>query len=160
MTEDFADWIRSRGISEVECLVPDINGVVRGKVFPADKFISSVGSMSLRLPSSVFSVTITGNYADTDADDFLFRDPDVSLRPDIRSICVAPGFRTPTAFVVADALHRDGSPFEIAPRYVLQRVLDKFAEIGWTIVVAPELEFYLTEINSDPDLPIVPPRGR
>jgi glutamine synthetase len=160
MTEVFADWIRSRGISEVECLVPDINGVVRGKVFPADKFISSVGSMSLRLPSSVFSVTITGNYADTDADDFLFRDPDVSLRPDIRSICVAPGFRTPTAFVVADALHRDGSPFEIAPRYVLQRVLDKFAAIGWTMVVAPELEFYLTEINSDPDLPIVPPRGR
>jgi len=140
--ETFAEWIRARGISEVECLVPDINGVVRGKVFPADKFVSSAGSMSLRLPSSVFSVTITGNYADTDSDDFLYRDPDVSLRPDIRSICVAPGFRTPTAFVVADALHRDGAPFEIAPRYVLQR------------------EFYLTEINTDPDLPIVPPKGR
>lgn len=160
MTEVFAEWIRSRGISEVECLVPDINGVVRGKVLPADKFIASAGSSSLRLPSSVFSVTITGDYADTDADDFLYRDPDVTLRPDIRSICVAPGFRTPTAFVVADALHRDGTPFEIAPRHVLQRVLDKFSAIGWTMVVAPELEFYLTEINSDPDLPIVPPRGR
>ncbi|MFX5907331.1 hypothetical protein ABTE61_19225, partial [Acinetobacter baumannii] len=77
-------------IGEVECLVPDINGVVRGKVWPADKFIASVGNRSLRLPSSVFSVTITGNYADTDADDFLYRDPDVTLLPDINSICVAP----------------------------------------------------------------------
>ncbi|MFK5073462.1 hypothetical protein ACI4BE_28450, partial [Klebsiella pneumoniae] len=50
--------------------------------------------------------------------------------------------------------------FEIAPRYVLQRMLDRFADLGWNILVAPELEFYLTEINSDPDLPIVPPRGR
>ena len=32
MTEAFAEWIREKRISEVECLVPDINGVVRGKV--------------------------------------------------------------------------------------------------------------------------------
>ncbi|WP_295531618.1 glutamine synthetase family protein [Novosphingobium sp. Chol11] len=160
MAENFAEWIRSHGIGEVECLVPDINGVVRGKVWPADKFVSSVDSMSLRLPSSVFSVTITGDYADNDEDDSQYRDPDVTLKPDLRSICVAPGFRTPTAFVVADALHRDGTPFENAPRYVLQKVLDEFAALGWTMVVAPELEFYLTEVNADPDLPIQPPRGR
>lgn len=160
MADDFAQWIRERGIAEVECLVPDINGVVRGKVWPADKFIASAESMSLRLPSSVYSVTITGEYADTDEDDFLFRDPDVTLIPDIRSMCVAPGFRTPTAFVVADALHRDGSAFEVAPRYVLQRMLDRFSDMGWTMLVAPELEFYLTEVNADPDLPIQPPIGR
>ena len=94
MAENFAEWIRSHGIGEVECLVPDINGVVRGKVWPADKFVSSADSMSLRLPSSVFSVTITGDYADNDEDDSQFRDPDVTLKPDLRSICVAPGFRT------------------------------------------------------------------
>ncbi|MDF8334721.1 glutamine synthetase family protein [Novosphingobium cyanobacteriorum] len=160
MAENFAEWIRAKGIDEVECLVPDINGVVRGKVWPAGKFVASSDMSSLRLPSSVFSVTITGDYADTDHMDALYRDPDVTLKPDLRSICVAPGFRTPTAFVVADAMHRDGTPFEIAPRYVLQRVLDEFTAMGWKMVVAPELEFYLTEVNSDPDLPIVPPRGR
>jgi glutamine synthetase len=160
MAENFAEWIRAKGIDEVECLVPDINGVVRGKVWPAGKFVASSDMSSLRLPSSVFSVTITGDYADTDHEDALYRDPDVTLKPDLRSICVAPGFRTPTAFVVADAMHRDGTPFEIAPRHVLQRVLDQFTAMGWKMVVAPELEFYLTEVNSDPDLPIVPPRGR
>jgi glutamine synthetase len=61
---------------------------------------------------------------------------------------------------VADALHRDGSAFEVAPRHVLKRMLARYAEMGWQMLVAPELEFYLTEVNSDPDLPIQPPRGR
>lgn len=159
-TQQFSTWIKEHRIGEVECLVPDINGVLRGKVWPAEKFISSLDGGSLRLPSSVFSVTITGDYADTDSDEVLYRDPDVTLVPDFSSICVAPGFRTPTAFVVADAINRDGTPFDIAPRRVLHKMLERFRQIGWEIVVAPELEFYLTEVNSDPDLPIVPPRGR
>ena len=32
--------------------------------------------------------------------------------------------------------------------------------INWQILVAPELEFYLTQINADPDLPLLPPTGR
>ena len=31
---------------------------------------------------------------------------------------------------------------------------------GWRPVVAPELEFYLTALNPDPDLPLTPPAGR
>jgi len=160
VTQDFQSWIREHKISEIECLVPDINGVLRGKVWPADKFVASAANNSLRLPSSVFAVTITGDYADTESDDLIYSDPDVTLRPDINSICVAPGFRTPTAFVVADAYHRNGMPFDIAPRRVLQKMLHKFREIGWEMVIAPEIEFYLTEVNPDPDLPIQPPRGR
>ena len=54
---NFADWIREKGISEVECLVPDMNGVIRGKVWPANKFVDSVKNDSLRLPSSVFAIS-------------------------------------------------------------------------------------------------------
>ncbi len=36
---DIAEWIRSRGINEVECLIPDMNGVLRGKVLPANKLV-------------------------------------------------------------------------------------------------------------------------
>ena len=34
------------------------------------------------------------------------------------------------------------------------------AEKGWEPVVAPELEFFLTKVNEDPDYPLVPPIGR
>jgi glutamine synthetase len=38
--------------------------------------------------------------------------------------------------------------------------LKLYEDKGWTPVVAPELEFFLTEINRDPDIPLTPPTGR
>ncbi|PTD28083.1 glutamine synthetase family protein [Sphingomonas fennica] len=156
----FREWITANGISEVECLVPDMNGVIRGKVWPAQKFLQSVHNGSLRMPSSIFNVTVTGEYADEPSEAASYSDPDVSLHPDPASLCVAPGFKTPTAFVFADAHHKNGDPYEIAPRHVLKKVLAYYEAMSWEVVVAPELEFYLTKVNTDPDLPLEPPAGR
>jgi glutamine synthetase len=160
MTSDFATWIREHNIGEVECLVPDMNGIIRGKVVPAQKFLEIERNQALRIPSSVFLITVTGDYPDDDDDPLAVSDPDVVLHPDLATICVAPGYRTPTAFVIADAGMSDGSPYPISPRYVLKRVLDLYAAEGWRPVVAPELEFYLTQVNPDPDLPLAAPVGR
>jgi glutamine synthetase len=48
----------------------------------------------------------------------------------------------------------------MAPRQVLQHVLELYAERGWEPVVAPELEFYLVEPNIDADYQLKPPIGR
>ena len=138
----------------------DMNGVVRGKVFPAQKFLQSVRDGSLRLPSSVFSLTITGDYAQMNVGAAAHRDQDMVLRPDPATLCVAPGYATPTAFVFADTHHADGRDWEGSPRSLLKTVLKLYAAKGWVPVVAPELEFYLTAINADPDLPLTPPVGR
>jgi glutamine synthetase len=156
---DLKSWIEERRIGEVECLVPDMNGVLRGKVLPAGKLLQSARDGSLRLPSSVFALTVTGEYADAEDED-AHQDPDMVLRPDPATLCVAPGFKTPTAYVFADALHPDGSPWDASPREVLKRVLALYTARGWRPVVAPELEFYLTALNPDPDLPLTPPAGR
>ena len=161
MSSSFESWIKQHGIGEIECLVPDMNGVVRGKVLPAQKFLQSERDGSLRIPSSVYTLTVTGEYSDPeDENSYAMQDPDVVLRPELSTICVAPGYKTPTAFVFADAYHTSGGPFEIAPRYVLKKVLSLYQEKGWTPIVAPELEFYLTRVNTDPDLPLEPPAGR
>ncbi len=160
MDKSFASWIKEHGIGEVECLIPDMNGVVRGKVVPAQKFLQSERDGSLRIPSSIYSLTVTGEYSDDADEGIAMQDPDVVLRPDLDTICVAPGYKTPTAFVFADAYHTNGTPFDIAPRYVLKRVVEMYDKIGLKPVVAPELEFYLTQINTDPDLPLLPPAGR
>ena len=157
---DIKKWIEQRGISEVECLIPDMNGVLRGKVLPAAKLLQSEQDNTLRLPSSVFAVTVTGEYADADDDEEAYQDPDMVLHPDATTICVAPGFKTPTAYVFADAYHTDGSPWASSPRQVLKSVMDLYTQRGWRPVVAPELEFYLTALNPDPDLPLTPPAGR
>jgi glutamine synthetase len=157
---DIAEWIRTRGINEVECLIPDMNGVLRGKVLPATKLVQFARDNTLRLPSSVFSLTITGDYADVEGDDEAFSDPDMVLALDGSTLCVAPGFKTPTAYIFADAHHPDGTPWASSSRHVLKRMLELYAVRGWRPLMAPELEFYLTAVNPDPDLPLTPPAGR
>ena len=158
--DELTRWIEERGITEIECFIPDMNGVLRGKVLPAGKLPKSRRDGSLRLPSSVFTVTVTGEYADIDGDDETFSDPDMILRPDIATLRVAPGMKTPTAYVYADAHHPDGTPWASSPRHVLKSVMALYAAKGWCPVVAPELEFYLTALNPDPDFPLTPPAGR
>jgi len=46
------------------------------------------------------------------------------------------------ARMFADIVKPDGSPFEGDPRYALKRVLAKAADMGYTMYVGPELEFF------------------
>ncbi|MHB8530554.1 MAG: glutamine synthetase family protein [Caulobacteraceae bacterium] len=156
---DLAEWIESRGVEDVECLVADMNGVLRGKIIPAGKFVEGARAGALRLASSVFSVTLTGAYAAGEGDEGPIIDPDTVLAPDLASLRLAPGFETPTAFVFAEARRADGSPWPAAPRHVLEKVLALFAGRGWRAVIAPELEFYLVRSCGDPALALAAPAG-
>lgn len=120
--DELTRWVKDNGIAEVECLIPDLNGVLRGKVLSAAKFLQSSRDGALRLPSSVFAVTVTGEYAEVEGDDEAFSDPDMVLAPDVATARVAPGLKTPTAFVFADARHPDGRPWASSPRHVLLKV--------------------------------------
>lgn len=160
MTIDIAAWIKERGIAEVECIVPDMNGIQRGKVLPANKFLKSINDRTLRIPGSVFTVTVTGAYPEGIESIVPTFDPDVMLVPDVATIREAPGYKTPTAYVIADAFDSSGKPVEIAPRQILKKVLGLYAKRGWRPIIAPELEFYLVSKNLDADFPLVPPMGR
>ena len=40
MIEKFEQWLKENSITEVECLVPDLGGIARGKILPTKKFIN------------------------------------------------------------------------------------------------------------------------
>ena len=151
-------WLAERRITEVECLVPDMSGIARGKILPSSKFVRSQVDNSLRLPESIFTQTVTGEFVDSDVTDPV--EPDVILRPDPTTLSIVPWYTEPTAQVVCDAFDRKGKPVPIAPRQVLRNVIDLYAARGWKALVAPELEFYLVAKNVDPDYPLQPPIGR
>ncbi len=154
-------WIKEKGVSEIELLLPDMNGIIRGKVVPANRFLQGVKGRTLRIASSILTVTMTGDYPDLPHNiDEAVQDPDCVLLPDANSVRVAPGYRTPTAFVMADAYTNAGTPIDIAPRRVLKRVLEAYEAKNWEPIIAPELEFFLTARNIDPDLPLETPIGR
>jgi glutamine synthetase len=151
-------WAAARGVTEIECLVPDLAGVARGKIMPAAKFFEDTG---MALPSSIFMQTISGEYPEEN-EDFRYdpSDGDIELRPDFSTLTAVPWAPEPTAQVIHDAHYHDGRAVEIAPRQVLQKVVALYREQDWTPVVAPELEFYLVKRNIDPDYPLEPPIGR
>lgn len=149
-------WIRDRRIEEIECVTPDFAGIARGKVMPAAKFLRE---SEVRLPVSIFFASITGDYAEVDHPELL-SDGDLTLVPDIATARAVPWAGDPSLQITHDVVDRHGAPVEYAPRQVLRRVLDAYAARGWMPVVAPELEFYLTKPNPDPDYPLEPPVGR
>ena len=154
-------FIREKNVGEIELILPDMNGIIRGKVVPATRFLQGASRRTLRIASSILMVTMTGDYPELpQGEDEAVQDPDCVLQPDPRSIRIAPGYSTPTAFVMTDALKNDGTPIDIAPRQVLRHVLELYDERGWTPIIAPELEFFLTARNIDPDLPLETPIGR
>src|SRR5579872_3013574 len=134
-------WIQERGVTEVECLLADQNGVARGKALPAEKFLKEAGSQSLRLASSALSITITGDYAAYKGDAIL--DPDLRLEPDPESLAILPGLGGKRAGVFAEPFTATGEPWPSAPRNVLKALLDRYARAGLQPVMAPEIEFYL-----------------
>jgi glutamine synthetase len=154
----FADWVKANGVSEVECLVPDMSGVARGKIVPAHKFVQAAQSRGLRLPESIFVQTVTGDYPEEDVTGVA--NGDIYLLPDAATLRRVPWYEERTACVICDCTYVDGRAVDISPRNVLKRVLKLYDGVGWRPVVAPELEFFLVRQNTDSDYPLEPPTGR
>lgn len=152
-------WLNERRVTEIECLVPDLTGVARGKILPREKFSEDRG---MRLPEVVLGMTVTGNAPESPEYDAVISelDHDMILRPDASTVCLVPWAVDPTAQVIHDCFKHDGTLVPYAPRTVLRHVLELYAKKGLKPVVAPELEFYLVAQNVDPDLPLKPPIGR
>jgi len=152
----FKTYRADRVVDEVECIVPDLAGMSRGKAMPLGKFSPEHETY---LPISIFYQTITGRDVEMDIIN-QWAEGDVVLKADMATAKAVPWAKEATLQVIHDLFNRDGSPVSIAPRNVLKRQLELYAQQGWRPVVAPEIEFYLTTPNLDPNEPIQPPVGR
>ncbi len=155
LPEAAKEYIGSRRVDEVECVIGDIAGVARGKAMPAAKFGKQTNYF---LPNSIFLQTITGEWADNPFD--AFTEPDMVMVPDFTTATAAPWTADVTLQVIHDAMDQDGNPIPYSPRNVLKRIVQLYNDQGWTPVVAPEMEFFLTARNIDPNMPVEPPMGR
>lgn len=152
-------WLNERAVTEIECLVPDMTGIPRGKILPRAKFREERG---MRLPEGVLGMTVTGEIPNDEAFNKVIHenDRDLVLKPDPATLRIVPWAVDPTAEVIHDCFTFDDKLLDHAPRSVLRKVLELYTQRGWKPVVAPELEFYIVAMNTDPDLPLQPPIGR
>ena len=134
LPEAFKIYRAGRAVDEVECIVPDLAGMSRGKSMPATKFRPQ---HETHLPVSIFYQAITGKDVEMDIDN-QWAEGDLVLKADMATAKAVPWAKTPTLQVIHDLYTRDGIPVSIAPRQVLKNVVGLYTQQGLQPVVAPE----------------------
>ena len=132
--------IAEHNIDTVKVGGPDYDGIYRGKRLPADVFLDGVehgyaqGDVLFGwdiaedlVPGLRFTNWDTG-YAD------------LRMIPDLATFRVVP-WEDRVATVICDFVTESGDPVRVAPRYVLRRVLERAASMGYRAELALELEF-------------------
>ncbi|MGV3498850.1 MAG: glutamine synthetase, partial [Hydrogenophaga sp.] len=78
---ELESWLNEHRVTEVECLVPDLTGVARGKILPREKFTEDRG---MRLPHAIVAMSVTGEQPASGPyyDVVEPTDRDMQLRPD------------------------------------------------------------------------------
>lgn len=152
---DLLQRFSQEGVRDVECLFPDVSGYPRGKLMPAASFARG---QELRMAQAIPMQCVTGEYSYDPI--FPDEDPDVRLVPDLATLRRSPWASVPRYLAVHDCVELSGELCAFAPRSVLKQVLARYAALGLSPVVAPEIEFYLTEACTDPTQALRPPRGR
>ncbi|MCL6635707.1 MAG: glutamine synthetase family protein, partial [Peptococcaceae bacterium] len=76
---------------------------------------------------------------------------DMYLRPDPSTFVVFPWKPRDGAVarLICDIYNPDGTPFQGDPRFVLRRAIQEAKELGYTMNVGPEAEFFLFHVDND-----------
>src|SRR3954464_8527784 len=86
---DLEHWLNENRVTEIECLVPDLTGVARGKILPREKFTEDRG---MRLPEAIVAIGVTGEFPQEGPyyDVIHATDRDMHLRPDPSTVRIVP----------------------------------------------------------------------
>ncbi|WP_233133066.1 glutamine synthetase family protein [Actibacterium pelagium] len=139
------DWLKANpDIDWVIVAVCDLNGVLRGKRVPRNQVRKALKG-GVRMPLSACAVDIWGR--DIAESELVFEsgDADGICAPTERGIVLRNWKQDPSALLQVTMAHEDGTPVQVDARQALATVVSRFAEAGLTLVVATELEFYLTK---------------
>ena len=135
----------------------DLNGQMRGKRVPSS-YAEKLDKGAVRMPLSVLNVDIFG--ADIDGSPLVFEtgDADGILRPTNRGAVPMPWLDGTPPLVPMAMYHEEGMTFDGDPRHALDSLLKKYADHGWTVIAATELEFTLVDDSGEALAPVKDPR--
>ena len=139
----------------LEPLMPDMNGVLRGKRLGVDDFDKAF-TKGLNVCGSTPLLDTQGNAPESIPYGANDGDPDVMALAVPGSLAPVPWVKTPTAQVLLESAALDGSPNPWDPRIVLRRAMRPLYEMGLHPVLATELEFYLIKHDGEKFIPRVP----
>lgn len=147
----------------IDLLIADMNGIVRGKRIDRSALLKAY-ERGIALPASIFALNIQGTTVEETGLGLEIGDADRICLPIPGTLNVEPWQKRPTGQLLMTMYEVDRkTPFFADPRYVLQRIVQRFSELGLKPVSAFELEFYLIDqenITGRPQPPRSPMSGK
>jgi glutamine synthetase len=129
-------------VDQIEAILPDTNGVTRGKWLPKTQG-ARLWSSGMALPRSLFALDIWGREVTETALHLESGDRDGTCRPISDTLCMSGPAGTISQVLLT--MEVDGEPAWLDPRVQLTRAIASMQRLGFNPVVAFELEFYLLD---------------
>lgn len=129
----------------IDVYLNDINGTFRGKRISVDDLPSV--AKGCYFPQSVYSMDWKGKIIGSDVNQAVPDEPDrlcLPVKGTLRPSAYEP---EENAQLLLSMTNVSGAPCPLEPRVILENVVQRFHHHGLYPVIAPEIEFYLTEEN-------------
>jgi len=141
---DLTAWVQARpSLTSLKPVLCDLNGVFRGKRLPVAE-AALIGSGQLKMPITAVFFDIWGRDVYATGQVLETGDHDGVLVPTERGPLALEFADGTQEAIIQHTMHSaDGTPYPADPRNALQRVVNRYKELGLTPVCAVELEFYV-----------------
>jgi glutamine synthetase len=141
--------IEAAHIDSLRIDFPDLHGICRSKLVPARR-LEEVLEEGCNHVTATYAVDFANDVAMGSGlgDEIAWRD--MTIKPDPDTFAVLP-YMEGTARFIGNAFGPDGNPLAVDPRYVLQRIIKRYEDLGFKPMVASELEFFLFNRGGDAD---------
>ncbi|WP_327053244.1 type I glutamate--ammonia ligase [Halomicrococcus gelatinilyticus] len=137
--QDVLDSIEKENVDFVRLQFTDITGTVKNVSIPAHQ-VEKAFEEGIWFDGSSIEGFVR------------IQESDMRLEPDPETFAVLPWRSdgdTASARLICDVVNTDGTPFEGGPRQVLKSVLAEAREMGYTVSIGPEPEFFLFEKDEE-----------
>ncbi len=136
--------LQNEGVELVRLSYCDMHGTARGKDIP----LETLGHVVQEGAAFCIANLIDGLASNPTNAPGLAPDrgyPDMRAKPVLSTLVHIP-WEPGTAWCLMD-VEDTGGPIEIAPRYLLKRVIERYDQLGLRPIIGPELEFFLLKMD-------------
>jgi len=136
--KDIIEEAREKGVKFIRLQFTDLLGVMKNVAITIEQLEKALDGELMFDGSSIYGFA-------------RIEESDMYLRPDPDTFVVFPWRPRDGAVarLMCDIYNPDGTPFEGCPRIMLKRQIAKAAELGYTMKVGPELEFFLFHLDEN-----------
>ena len=145
---DPEEFLRDIGAETVECCYPDLLGALVGRTMTVRRFLETLDG-GFGMPVATLAWNVAGDIEPLDFVSAATGFPNMRALPDLSTLR-ASAWQPATALCLCDTRAAEGGPAALDSRDLVRSAATRLAELGVSITVGSEIEFYLTTESREP----------